>query len=253
MSLALLRLHLRLAGELSADDWALLDHITLERAAQVAADDKTRQCSQFQQLHRAQHPATQADYKKTVINLSSLPQEDAAYLALGLNYAVSPTVLRIEDILTGVEKATVSPPVEAAEEVRQETILILKASGRPRDNLSGAVRRALRSLGINAYLTLPQADKGNATVVLNTKEYNKKVSDLLRALTYWKLPKDPTEAVEWKTTLLLKKSSLPEVVQQLWPQNFRSPRLYGLLKIHKERVPLRPNCLEHTLEVLHIT
>jgi hypothetical protein len=64
------------------------------------------------------------------------------------------------------------------------------------------------------------------TVVLNTKDYNEKVSALLRASTYRRLPKDPTEAVQWKTTILLKKSSLTEeVVQQLWPQSSTPPRL----------------------------
>jgi hypothetical protein len=43
-------------------------------------------------ITKAEHPATQANYKKTVINLSSVPLEDAAYSAFckGLNYAVSP-------------------------------------------------------------------------------------------------------------------------------------------------------------------
>jgi hypothetical protein len=70
----------------------------------------------FERLHGAQHPATQADHKKTVINLSSIRPEDAAYSALskGLNYAVSRAALPIEDFITGVEKAIVSLPVEAA-------------------------------------------------------------------------------------------------------------------------------------------
>jgi hypothetical protein len=89
-------------------------------------------------------------------------------LGKGLNYAVSPTVLSKEDILTGVEKAIVPLPVEAAEEVRQETVHILKASGKPSDNLPGAERRVLRSLRTNADLKVLQADKGNATVVLDT-------------------------------------------------------------------------------------
>jgi hypothetical protein len=204
-----------LDGELSTDDWAVLDHITFERAAQVAADDKTRQCSKLQRLHRAQHPATQTDYK-TKINLSSVPLENAAHSALGkgLNYAVSPAVLPIEDFLTGVEKTIVSLPVEAAEEVRQETVRILKAYSRPRDGLSGAERRAVRSLRTNADLTLLHADKSNATVVLNTKDYNEKISALLRAPTYRRLDKDSTEAAEGKTTRLLKKSLLPKEVVQ---------------------------------------
>jgi hypothetical protein len=61
-----------------------------------------------------------------VINLSSISLEEAAYSALSkeLHYAVSPAGLPIEDILTGVERAIRSLPVEAAEEVRQ-----VKAAG----------------------------------------------------------------------------------------------------------------------------
>jgi hypothetical protein len=147
----------------------------------------------------------------------------------------------IEDFLTGVEKAVVSLPVETTEEVRQEAVRILKASSRPRDNLCGAERWALRSLRTNADVTVLHADKGNATAVLNTKDYKDNISALLRAPTYRRLVKGPTEAVKRKTTLLLNKSSLPkEVVQQLRPQGSRPPRLYGLPKIHKEGVPLRP-------------
>jgi hypothetical protein len=49
-------------------------------------------------------------------------------------------------------------------------------------------------------------------VVLNTTDYNEKISALLRAPTYRRLAKYPTEAVERKTNLLLKKSSLTEEV-----------------------------------------
>jgi hypothetical protein len=97
----------------------------------------------FQRLHRAQHPATQVDIKKTVINLSSVPLEDTEYLALRLNYEVALVVLLIEDIITSVEKAIVSLPQEAVQKVWQGTVWILKTSDRPRDSLSRAKRKAL--------------------------------------------------------------------------------------------------------------
>jgi hypothetical protein len=178
-----------------------------------------------------------------LINLSSVPLEDAAYSALskGLNYAVSPAVLPIEDFLTSVEKAIHCFSASRSDRGGSARDCILKASSWPRDNLSDAKRRTLRSLRTNSVLTVIHADKGNRTVVLNTTYYNEKILALLRAPTYRRLAKDPTEAVEWKTNLLLKKSLLPEVViQQLRPQGSRPPRLYGLPKIHKEGVPLRP-------------
>jgi hypothetical protein len=165
------------------------------------------------------------------MNLSSKPLDDAVYSALqkGLNYAVALTVLPIEDILTGVE---------TAEEDTQETV---RDSSRSRDNLTGAERKALRALSKNTDLTILPADKGNATVVLNTVEYNRKIGALLEDPAYRVLARDSTEAVVHKTILLLKKFSLAEeVCKRLHPTGSIPPRLYGLPKIHKEGVPLRP-------------
>jgi hypothetical protein len=46
--------------------------------------------------------------------------------------------------------------------------------------------------------------------------------------------------VERKTTLLLTKASLPEVIKKLRPQCSRPLNLYGHPKIHKESAPLKP-------------
>jgi hypothetical protein len=107
---------------------------------------------------------------ETVVNLSGKPLDDAVYSALrkGLNYAVAPTVLPIEDIVTRVEKAIRTLPAETAEEARQEAVRILRDSSKPRDNLTGAERKALTALRGNTDLTILPADEGSATVVLNT-------------------------------------------------------------------------------------
>jgi hypothetical protein len=111
-------------------------------------------------------------------------------------------VLPIEIILTGVEEAIVFLPEEAAKEVQQETVQILKAASKPMYKLSGTERRDLWALHANNVLAVLPADKSNVTVVLNTKDYEK-ITTLLRAPTYRRLPKDPTE--ERKTTVLLKR------------------------------------------------
>jgi len=69
------------------------------------------------------------------------------------------------------EKAALSLPVEMTEGARQETVRIIKISSRPRDNLRTTERAALMTLKDNFNLTILPADKGNATVVLNTSDY----------------------------------------------------------------------------------
>jgi hypothetical protein len=83
-----------------------------------------------------------------VINLTDVPLEDTAYSALskGLNYAVAPAVLPIEDFLSSVDKAVGSLPQETAEEVSQQTVRILKASTKSKNNLCRDDSRALQAL-----------------------------------------------------------------------------------------------------------
>jgi hypothetical protein len=92
---------------------------------------------------------------------------------------VTSAFVPIKDILCGVEKAIGALPEETAEEIRQETVRILKGSRKPKDNLTGAERRAFRALKANAALTVLPADKGNVAVVLGTSDYNQKIAALL--------------------------------------------------------------------------
>jgi hypothetical protein len=54
-------------------------------------------------------------------------------------------------------------------------------------------------LKANEALTVLPADKGNATVVLDTADYNQKIGALLEDNAYRKLKKDPTESVDGST------------------------------------------------------
>jgi len=113
----------------------------------VGEDSKARQLRKFARLHKTQNPTTKTSIE-TVISLSGHTLDDgvSSLLQKGLNYAVTPSTIPIEDILAGVEKAVQSLPVEMAEEARQETVRIIKSSSRPTDNLTRAERDALRAL-----------------------------------------------------------------------------------------------------------
>jgi hypothetical protein len=79
------------------------------------------------------------------------------------------------------------------------------------DNLSGAERRALRSLKAKEALTVLPTDKHNAAVVLGTSD-NHKIATILEGKAYKKLEKDPMDSVECKTGLLLKESRFAEEI-----------------------------------------
>jgi len=131
-------------------------------------------------------------------------------------------------------------PVESAEEARQETVRIINVPPNP-EITTRTERATLRNLKNNSEITILPADKGNATVILNTTDYKQKINTLLEDSSYSRLTKDPTESTERKATKLLKKSTLSEeICIQLSPSGSRPPRLYGLPKIHKEGVPQRP-------------
>ncbi|KAG8236617.1 hypothetical protein J437_LFUL012809 [Ladona fulva] len=64
---------------------------------------------------------------------------------------------------------------------------------------------------------------------------------MLEDETYRTKSSDPTKPIMRKTVTLLRKTGLPEeTIKSLRPQAPVPPRLYGLPKIHKEGVPLRP-------------
>jgi hypothetical protein len=110
-------------------------------------------------------------------------------------------------------------------------------------NMTRRESMALKSLKNNRQIRILQADKGNCTVVLNESTYKEKISSLLDSGVYEILRKDPTAQIERKIrTLLTKhKSVLPMALKRrLTPYHSKPPHLYGLPKIHKPDIPLRP-------------
>ncbi|XP_046998184.1 nephrin-like [Schistocerca americana] len=79
-----------------------------------------------------------------------------------------------------------------AEKIRQETVRVLNKAKPPKQNINAEEYHAIKELRDNPYLVVVQADKGNATVVLDTTHYNKRMEDILAEPIYKKLQGDPT-------------------------------------------------------------
>ncbi|XP_071054163.1 uncharacterized protein [Onthophagus taurus] len=76
---------------------------------------------------------------------------------------------------------------------------------------------------------------------MDRKEYDDKMINLLDPATYRKIKKDPTDKIVRKMKELIKSTGIPAEQQKgLFVQAPVPPRIYGLPKIHKPDVPLRP-------------
>ncbi|XP_047000473.1 uncharacterized protein LOC124616213 [Schistocerca americana] len=134
------------------------------------------------------------DRRRTVVNLSShtLSEATTAILAKGMNFAVAPKRVPKEDIIESVEASVRHLPQAEAEKIRQETVRVLNKAKPPKQNINAEEYHAIKELRDNPLLVVVQADKGNATVVLDTTDYNKRMEDILAEPIYKKLQGDPT-------------------------------------------------------------
>jgi hypothetical protein len=143
-----------------------------------------------------------------VVNLTDKAIEPAAVkiLSKGVNYAQTTNPKNnLKDIISGVERAIQHLPAETAEEIRQGTSRILRQSEPQKKNTARAEREALQTLREDREITVLPADKGNAAVILRSKDYDSKIRAILNDPLYTKLTADPTSKTERRTTAFIKR------------------------------------------------
>ena len=90
------------------------------------------------------------------------------------------------------------------------------------------------------------ADKGKATVIMDTAEYEQKVTTVLSDdKTYEKLKKDPTQKYKRQLVSIIRKLKEDDKITEeqykcLCPTAENVSRMYCTPKIHKPGNPLRP-------------
>lgn len=180
-----------------------------------------------------------------VYNLSShaLSEDAINSLAKGFNFAIAPTRIPVESIICGVESAVSNLDTNSAEAIRQDVSQILRTARPPKRNLPYKEEQALKELRRNEDIIILPADKGNATVIMDSNDYHRKIETLLDDPSYQRITTDPTTYLEKTTKTKIQSCPIDKVIQnQLIPRekSSRCPKLYGLPKIHKEGAPLRP-------------
>ena len=109
---------------------------------------------------------------------------------------------------------------------------------------------ALKKLSGNSDLVIVRPDKGSGVVVLNKTDYVRKMNSVLEDTSKFEWMQDldgfslvrKLEQNMRKLLLSLKKRKFlsSDLYERLYPNGSSVGRLYGLPKVHKEGVPLRP-------------
>ena len=182
------------------------------------------------------------------MNLSKykLNPAETSVLSKGLNFAVTPTSIPVEEFVVATEKASFSLKPEDADRLRADVVNVLRRARPAVSNISKDERKALSSLKKENSIQILPADKGRATVIMDKEEYEKKVTDMLSdEKTYIKLDKDPTPTFKKRLVSILTKLKDEKKISDqqykwLYPTSEKVPRMYCTPKIHKQGTPLRP-------------
>ena len=92
-----------------------------------------------------------------------------------------------------------------AQDLRSRVKWCLKHAKPPQPNITKQQRTAILRLQRDDSIKILSADKGKATVIINTTEYDSKMEKLLMENTYEELRKNPTCKIERELNNSLKK------------------------------------------------
>ena len=239
---------------------------------------KKRQQSKFARLSAKKSLADSPKEDETtsnikerwVINKSSktLDPISTNLLRRGLNFAVTPKEIPTEEIITATEIACKNLDDLKAASLRSEVARSVKRRRKfQKRNVPIEELKALQELKKDDTVMILPADKGRATVVIDKTDYQDKVQAILAdTKTYELLKKDPTVTYKNKLINILKEikkeGNIPTpLYRQLYPTANQAPRFYGLPKIHKPHMPLRPivsgvgsvseGCAKHLSKILN--
>ena len=130
--------------------------------------------------------------------------------------------------------------------IRSKVTSTLQSASLTNSNLTPDEQKALKRLKTDENIVILPADKGRVTVVMDKTDYNDKMDSLVNdKQTYEVIKRDPTTALQRKLNnklLTLKKTDKIDFrrYNRLRCSVPQPPKLYGLPKLHKPNIPMRP-------------
>ena len=210
--------------------------------------EQERKLTRLQRNKDKRRPKTDDNW---VRNISSRPLDktETHVLSYGLKHSVTPKRIPTETIVSSVE-AVLSRQRDLSESakdnIRSRIASTVQSASIPDNNLTKDEQQALKRLKNDNNIVILPADKGRVTVVMDKTDYFDKMDALVNdKQTYEELKRDPTPALQRKLNskiLTLKKTDAIDTQRyyRLRCSVPQPPKLYGLPKLHKPSIPMRP-------------
>eukprot|EP00061_Rhincodon_typus_P017339 g45991.t1 len=135
---------------------------------------------------------------------------------------------------------------DETQQVIQQTIIPTLHSRNKGDNLNTSERKALDKLKKDKNIIILSADKGCMTVIMNKPDYIKEAQALhADTTTYQQVVIDPVQQLGNRIAQTLKRlKDAGQITKtdfmRIKPEGTNTPCFYGLPKVHKPDIPLRP-------------
>ncbi|XP_060537265.1 uncharacterized protein LOC132708734 [Cylas formicarius] len=214
---------------------------------------KKKNINKFQNLKSQQHHLTIKTQDNWVKNISEVevPDDVLRFLSLGSKFSVPPRCneISVKRLIADVETIIKVVPENAKNTVRAKfTNVLTNFLKQPakRSYIDILLKKTKKIFKDHAELVVSRADKGNVTVIMSKDTYIQKSNEILMDRTYYeRLRCDPTSTYQQKANKLVKslkdqKQLTHEVAKTLNIYNQTCPKFYGLPKIHKPQLSLRP-------------
>ena len=225
--------------------------IAHSRADKTTDRVRTEQEQKLTRLQRNKDKKRPKTDDNCVRNISSRPLDktETHVLSYGLKHSVTPKRIPTESIVSSVE-AVLSRQRDLSESakdnIRSRIASSVQSASIPDNNLTKDEQQALKRLKNDNDIVILPADKGRVTVVMDKTDYFDKMDALVNdKQTYEELKRDPTPSLQRKLNskiLTLKKTDAIDTQRyyRLRCSVPQPPKLYGLPKLHKPGIPMRP-------------
>ena len=222
-----------------------------KRADKTEEQHRNQSQQKLTRLQRTKDKKRHKTDDNWVRNISSRPLDktETQVLSYGLKHSVTPKHIPTEAIVSSVE-AVLSRQRELSESakdnIRSRIASTIQSSALTDSNLTKDERQAPKRLKTDENIVILPADKGRVTVVMDKTDYYDKMDTLVNdKQTYEELKRDPTPSLQRKLNsklLDLKKTDVIDIQRynRLRCSVPQPPKLYGLPKLHKPNIPMRP-------------